>query len=74
MESGPNYGMVALSDMRPGRFRCCFPEVEIARFLSSGSKYLQNSSREQKISIIFAVVIGVWIDCNLLFGSYKNTK
>ena len=47
------------------------PEVEIARFLSSGSKYLQNSSRKQKISIIFAAVIGVWIDCNLLFGSYK---
>ena len=23
---------------------------------------------------IFAVVIGVWIDCNLLFGSYKDTK
>ena len=43
-------------------------------FLSSGSKYLQNSSRKQKISIIFAVVIGVWIDCNLFFGSYKDTK
>ena len=29
---------------------------------------------EKKNSIIFAVVIGVWIDCNLLFSSYKDTK
>ena len=31
--------MISLSDMRPGRFRCGLPEVEIARFLSSVSKY-----------------------------------
>ena len=49
-------------------------EKPFEEILTSGSKYLQNSSRKQKISIIFAVVIGVWIDCNLLFGSYKDTK
>jgi len=28
----------------------------------------------EALFVIFAVVIGVWIDCNFLFGSYKDTK
>ena len=50
--------MTSLSDMRQGRLRCRLPGVPKVCLLNSGSKYLQNSSRIQKISIKFADVIG----------------
>lgn len=41
---------------------------------SSGAKYLQNSSRMQKMSIKFIVVLGVRVSCNCLIITYKITK
>ena len=43
--------MISLSDMRQGRSRCRLPGGSNVCLLNSGSKYLQNSSRMQKISI-----------------------
>ena len=43
-------------------------------FFSSGVKYLQNSSRMQKISIKFAVVIGVSIARICLYFIRNDTK
>ncbi len=43
-------------------------------FFSSGAKYLQNSSRIQKISIKFASVTGMDVLCNLLIVNYTGAK
>ena len=43
-------------------------------FFNSGAKNLQNSSRMQKISIKFAVVIGVIGFCMFLISNCKDTK
>ena len=43
-------------------------------FFSSGAKYLQNSSRIQKIYIKFTSVTGMDILCNLLIFNYEDTK
>ena len=59
---------------RHGRLRHRLPEVSTRCFFNSGVKYLQNSSRIQKISIKFAVVIGVSIICICLIFTYKGTK
>ena len=50
--------MISLSDMRQGRSQCRLPGVFNVCLLNSGSKYLQNSSRMQKISIKSVDVIG----------------
>jgi len=59
---------------RHGRLRHRLLEVSTRCFFNSGVKYLQNSSRIQKISIKFAVVIGVSIICICLIFTYKGTK
>ena len=52
-------GITSLSDMRHWRLRRRLPQVSSVCFFSSGAKYLQNSSRIQKISIKFASVMGM---------------
>ena len=67
--------ITSLSDMRHGRLRRRLPDVSSVCFFSLGAKYLQNSSRIQKISIIFAPVMwNEYFLCNLLIVNYKDTK
>ena len=62
--------ITSLLDKRLGRLRCRLLGAHTVRFFISGDKYLQNSSRIQKISIKFAGVIGVDVLCNYLIFTY----
>ena len=53
--------ITSLSDMRHGLLRRRLLPVSNVCFFNSGVKYLQNSSRIQKISIIFASVMGMGV-------------
>ena len=66
--------ITSLSERRHGRLRRRLPEVSTMCFFNSGVKYLQNSSRIQKILMKFAVVIGVSVICVCLIFTYKGTN
>ena len=51
--------ITSLSDILHGRLRRRLPGFSTMRFFSTGLRFLQNSSIKQKISIKFAVVMGM---------------
>ena len=70
--------MISLLDICPLRFLIrLYPSSmgAIWRFLvNSASKFLQNSSSTQKISVTLSVVIIAIYVCKLLIFNYKVTK